>query len=461
MTAVDRVALDYPRLHVDSMTGLWRNWPCFQAFLWPAQHAAYDSRESEESMSETKRKTNRIAFTMARLERLQPPEKGRMFVHDSGLPGLALCLTAAGSKVYYVYTWHDGRPVQIRIAKFPALNVEKARERARDILAKLAAGIDVQAVRRARREEPTLAALWAHWEAVAKPRKRSWAEDERQYDKFLKPWANRRLSSIKKADVAALHARVGQKNGTYAANRLLALLRAMFNQASEIGHQADNPAVGVKRFPEQSRDRFLQADELRAFFQALAAEPEIWQVFFLIALLTGARRANVQAMKWADLDLDRGLWHIAADHAKAGKALVVALSPQAIAILRSQREKASASPWVFASRGKTGHLVEPKGAWKRICKAASLTDCRPHDLRRSLGSWMAISGSSLPIIGKSLGHTQASTTQVYARLSVDPIKAAVTTAADAMLLAGNAEMDGHRVKLLKAESEDGGDRDEQ
>ena len=80
-------------------------------------------------MSETKRKTNRIAFMMARLERLQPPEKGRMFVHDSGLPGLALCLTAAGSKVYYVYTWHDGRPVQIRIAKFPALNVEKARER--------------------------------------------------------------------------------------------------------------------------------------------------------------------------------------------------------------------------------------------------------------------------------------------------------------------------------------------
>jgi len=78
-------------------------------------------------------------------------------------------------------------------------------------------------------------------------------------------------------------------------------------------------------------------------------------------------------------------------------------------------------------------------------------------LRRSLGSWMAISGSSLPIIGKSLGHSQPSTTAIYARLSVDPVKAAVTTAADAMLQAANARMDAGGIKLLKAEK--GGEYD--
>jgi integrase len=324
-------------------------------------------------------------------------------------------------------------------------------------LAKLAAGIDVQAARQARREEPTVQALWQHWEAVAKPRKRSWAEDERQYNNFLKPWAGRRLSSLKKADVQALHAKVGREHGPYAANRLLALLRAMFNQAGEIGHRGDNPAAGVKKFPEQSRDRFLQADELRAFFDALAAQPEVWQVFFLLALLTGARRANVQAMRWADVDVDRGLWLIAAADAKAGKPLCVPLSPQAVVILQAHRERVADSPWVFPSRGKSGHITEPKGAWKRICKAAGLADCRPHDLRRSLGSWMAISGASLPIVGKALGHTQASTTQIYARLSVSPIQAAVTTAADAMLKAGNAAMEGGGVKLLEVEAKNGGD----
>jgi integrase len=409
-------------------------------------------------MNPTKRKPQRIAFTMARLERLQPPERGRVFHHDTGCPGLCLCVTAAGAKVFYLYRWADGRPAQIRIDGFPAINVETARRRARDLLAQLASGIDVQAVRRARREEPDVQALWQHWEAVAKPRKRSWAEDERQYDAFLKPWAGRRLSAVKKADVQALHARIGAKNGVYAANRVLALLRAMFNQASEIGHRGDNPAVGVKKFPEQSRDRFLQADELRAFFDALAAQPEVWQVFFMVALLTGARRANVQAMRWADVDLDRGLWLIAAADAKAGKPLCVPLSPQAVVILRTHRERVPAGPWVFPSYGKTGHITEPKGAWKRICEAAGLADCRPHDLRRSLGSWMAISGATLPVVGKALGHSQPNTTAIYARLSVDPVKAAVTTAADAMLKAGNAAMDAGGVKLLGGEAENGDDQ---
>ena len=404
-----------------------------------------------------KREPRRIGFTMARLERLQAPESGRVFYHDTGCPGLCLCVTAAGSKTFYLYRWHDGRPVQIPIAKYPAVNVDTARARARDLLAQLAKGIDVQAARKARRQEPTIADLWRHWEAKAKPRKRSWAEDQRQYSKFLQAWAGRRLSSIKKADVRALHAKIGRENGPYAANRVLALLRAMFNTTDDLGYRGDNPAAGIEKYPEVSRDRFLQADELRAFFEALAVEPETWQAFFLLALLTGARRANVQAMRWDALDLDRGLWLIAAADAKAGKPLVVPLSPQAVAILQARRKAANGSPYVFPSRGKAGHLTEPKGAWKRICNRAGLCDCRLHDLRRSLGSWMAISGSSLPIIGKSLGHSQPSTTAIYARLSVDPVKAAVTTAADAMLQAAGATMDAGGVKLLKAEGEKGGE----
>ena len=310
--------------------------------------------------------------------------------------------------------------------------------------------MDVQAARRARREEPTLQVLWEHWETVAKGVKRSFAEDNRQYEKFLKPWANRRLSSIKKSDVASLHAKIGRENGPYQGNRTLALIRAIFNRAGDLGFAGANPAAGVEKFPEVSRDRFLQADELKAFFNALAAESETWQGFFLVSILCGARRANTQAMRWGDVDLERGLWLISADEAKAGKALCVPLSPQAIVILKGQREISGGSEWVFPSHGRTGHIVEVKGAWKRICTRAGLADIRPHDLRRSLGSWMAISGASLPVVGKALGHTQASTTQVYARLSLDPIKAAVTTAADAMLLAAGARMDGNGIRLLQA-----------
>ena len=65
---------------------------------------------------------------------------------------------------------------------------------------------------------------------------------------------------------------------------------------------------------------------------------------------------------------------------------------------------------------------------------------------------MAISGSSLPIVGKALGHSQPSTTAVYARLSVNPVQAAMTTAADVMLKAGNAAMEAGGIKLLQAEA---------
>jgi integrase len=91
---------------------------------------------------------------------------------------------------------------------------------------------------------------------------------------------------------------------------------------------------------------------------------------------------------------------------------------------------------VFPGRGRSGHVMEPKSAWKRILKRAELADLRLHDLRRTLGSWQAATGASLPIIGKSLGHNSLQATKIYAQLDLDPVRAAVTQATDAMLLAG-------------------------
>ena len=89
--------------------------------------------------------------------------------------------------------------------------------------------------------------------------------------------------------MTALHAKIGRENGQYAANRMLALLSAMFNHAAHLGYEGGNPAHGVKHFKEQSRDRFLRADEIKAFFLALSHEdtPGRMADFFTIALLTG------------------------------------------------------------------------------------------------------------------------------------------------------------------------------
>lgn len=408
----------------------------------------------------TRRPPSRFPFSKTRLDALIPPAKGREYHYDDRKPGLALCLTAAGGKIWYYYRKIDGRPTRVRIAGYRELSLENARKTVDAMALKVAAGENPQTAKRQRREEATLGDLWVKWLDYAKGHKKTWAEDEAQWNRYLKRWENRRLSTVKKADVQSLHARIGKDNGRYAANRALALLRAMFNKADEIGWQKGNPCSKIKSFKEESRDRFIQAAEMPRFFQALEEEPSpVLRGFFLTCLLTGARRGNVQRMRWEHIDLGNSLWRI--PDTKRGEPQVIPLSPVALQVVVALQPE-SKDGWVFPAfrRGKVGHLSDPMPAWRRICKRAGLKNLRIHDLRRSMGSWMALGGSSLQIIGKALGHTRPETTAIYSRLEVDPIRSAINQATASMLTAGGL-LEGPRPHELFTEKESHGEGSQQ
>lgn len=80
-----------------------------------------------------------------------------------------------------------------------------------------------------------------------------------------------------------------------------------------------------------------------------------------------------------------------------------------------------------------GHLEDPKRPWQDLLVRAGIEILRLHDLRRTQGSYQAIIGSSLPIIGKSLGHKSTSATNVYVRLSNDPVRESMQRATDRLL----------------------------
>jgi integrase len=161
--------------------------------------------------------------------------------------------------------------------------------------------------------------------------------------------------------------------------------------------------------------------------------------FFLMSLMTGARRSNVQEMAWDDVNFERAEWRV-----KQTKTTpqTIPLTQDAMRILKT-RKPSKPVGFVFPGRGTTGHLVEPKGAWKRILKRAEIADLKIHDLRRTLGSWQAATGANLSVIGKTLHHKSVSTTAIYARLSLDPVRSAMETAGAAMLAAG-------RLKSIRA-----------
>jgi integrase len=209
----------------------------------------------------------------------------------------------------------------------------------------------------------------------------------------------------------------------------------MFNLAENlVGFQGKNPAHGIKKFTEKSRDRFLSKEEIGRFLEALEREPsDTIRDFFMVALLTGTRKQEILNMRWADIDFKEGTWNLT-DPIKSRDPQKVILSGPVIEILQLREDKnPNGLPWVFPGKSGTDRLKDPRRGWVRILNRAGLENLRIHDLRRTFGSWQAITGASLLIIGKSLNHRNQSTTQIYARLNLDPVRESVEKATEAML----------------------------
>ncbi|WP_341794084.1 MULTISPECIES: tyrosine-type recombinase/integrase [unclassified Rickettsia] len=155
--------------------------------------------------------------------------------------------------------------------------------------------------------------------------------------------------------------------------------------------------------------------------------------YVYISLYTGARKSNVLSMEWQEINLTDKTWHIPAHKSKNGIPHLLPLAGKAIEIL-SERNKEKNNGWVFPSprKSKSGHFQEPKKKWQKIVKKAGLEDFRIHDIRRTMGSWMAINGASQYIIGKALNHKSPKSTKIYARLSIDPVRAFMEKAIDSI-----------------------------
>ena len=225
-------------------------------------------------------------------------------------------------------------------------------------------------------------------------------------------------------DIEALHRRVSV-DATYQANRTVALLSRMFNLSVRWGWRADNPAKGIERNQEERRHRYLSANELARLTAALAEHPDrqAANVFHLL-LLTGARRGEVLACRWDDLNLTAGVWVKPGATTKQRTLHRVPLSAPARQLLADLYAERDGSEYVFPGRVVGGHRVEVKVAWAAICKAASIKDLRIHDLRHSFASELVSAGFSLPIVGGLLGHSTPTTTHRYAHLADDPLRQA-------------------------------------
>lgn len=416
--------------------------------------------------------SNRINFTKATLNGLPlPPAGTRATYHDTKEPGLQIRIGPTGKKQFCVYKRiKNGEPGRITLGAFPDLTVEQARAKAVQIKNSIALGENPAQALREKRSELTLGEAFDWYiEHHAVPEGLKTIDAMRgNFERYLGAlpgtprkkhgrlrvkspgsvnWQNKRLSAIKPSHIAELKASLAKQSGKAAANHALKLLRAVFNQLikSKLFSES-NPAAEFGVLKIKTRDRYLKKDELPRLFEALAATNNFEiRDYILLSILTGARKTNVLAMAWDEIDFDRREWRI--PDTKNNEPVIVQLQDEAVHILSTRR--GNDDQWVFPSTGKSGHLQSPKRGVKTILDKAGIVELRIHDLRRTLGSWQAITGSSLVIIGKSLGHKSVAATQIYARLSEDPVRESVERATAAMLTAGTMPESAEVLQLKK------------
>ena len=396
---------------------------------------------------------NHQKLTKTLLASLVAPAAGkRVVIYDTETPKLAMRMTHTSVRAFYVVKRMGGTMVWLKLGTFPDMTCEQARKEADKVLGEFAKGENPAAVKRAVKTELTFGEAFDDFLERKRKRDGSAISDKtkRDYKDLLRLYLDgikgKRLSEIERNEIKAIHARTTKKSAAQA-DRVVAVVSAVFTFM--LAHErfcGQNPATRIQKNPAPSRDRFLQADELTPFFKALSESTnEIMRDFFLLALLTGARRANVSAMRWADIDLAGGVWRIA--KTKNGTPQTVTLSPEAVTVLESRKADGE---FVFPGEGATKHIVEPKKAWATLLKAAGIENLRIHDLRRTLGSWQARTGASLPIIGKSLNHKTHQATAIYARLDLDPVRQSVNTATAAMMEAAGLKKKTEVIRLRTA-----------
>ncbi len=469
-----------------------------------------------ESSLENLNTAERIDFSKARLNDLKPPEpkpaakageRGRptrRVVYDTKVPKLALRVTSAGTKTFYVVRRTGGTMTWLKLDPFPQMTVEQARKKAEQVLGEFAGGTNPAEAKRAVKGEWSFADAFDYFMSNKRNKKGAPIADKtrRDYDDVnrihLPTIQKAKLSKISKDQIRALHTAITKKS-LYQADKALAIICAVYNFAKDHEHfTGENPASRIQKNPTLDRDRFAKPHELPHLFEAI--EQSTQRDFFYLALMTGARRSNLESMQWRDLDLSGGTWRI--PMTKNGEPLEVPLVPEALAVLESRKKSAArGEQYVFPGTGDSGHLTDPKTAWARVRRVASFTlfiaamveagalkpaerdvalalavealhlaerkyhalakvakvrpedhsisDLRIHDLRRTFGSFQNMTGANLSVIGKSLGHKTQRATQIYARLNLDPVRKSVNTGTSAMLEAAGLKAPAEVVPFNK------------
>jgi integrase len=422
-----------------------------------------------------------LKLTKRSVDALEPGDKTYL-ARDADLKGFACRVTPAGAKSWAVAyrPRPGGRGVREKVATLGGvtqLTPDQARRMAADMLAQVRLGADPAAEKAERRKALTVGDLLDLFDAqyVGPMVKPGTALSHRIALAELRgAHGGLKAEALTRGHVATLHARMSDR--PYAANRAVAVWGKAFTWAASRGlvPEGVNPTKGLQKYREQGRERFLTSEELGRLGSALADGETIGLRYDVdetkpkakhapkaenrrvrldpfaaaairLLILTGARLREILHAQWGQVDFERGILFLS--DSKTGRKPVY-LSAAALAILAAL-PRLEGNPHVIAGARDGAPRADLKKPWAAVCRAAGLEGVRLHDLRHSFASIGAGASMGLPIIGKLLGHTQASTTARYAHLDADPLRRAADTIGATIAAAMDGRKGGEVVAIAK------------
>lgn len=415
----------------------------------PKRDAAIDLSEAQE-------------LTAGLIERLTCPAdtKGQAFLRDTKAPGLRVRVTNTGAKSFVFEAKLNRQTIRRTIGDVRAWTIDAARTEANLLRVALDKGTDPREVERLQLAAKAAAAIqgltvgeiWPRYLLEGKPKrkdafkpgylsdlqtmalpggvkKKRGKGDTRPGPLF--PLMNKALGAISE-DVLAEWFDDEAKSGAHQAARALMMFRGFLRWCSArpeyrafVNREAGKAPAILEGMPQvKKRTDCLEVDQLPGWFEGTKKLGNRTQATYLDALLlTGARREEMAALRWKDVDFR---WKRITLADKVDATRTIPLSPylaQQLAILPRQRlEDGKLSPYVFASHAKGGRITDPRAALAAVKSDAGIIALTVHGLRRSFSLLGEAAGAPAGAIAQVMGHKPSATAEGYRPRSVDALR---------------------------------------
>lgn len=348
-------------------------------------------------------------------------------IRDAKLPGFVLRVAPSGRMMYVC---QYGRGKRINIGRVDVLAPAEAREKARDLLARVAKGEDLQEAQRdAKTEVDTFAAYiqdkYLPW---FETQYESSAETRRRLEQLFIPlFGEKKLDDITGWDVERWRSK-RLKNGISKAtvNRDVGALKGALSRAVDWEVLSEHPLSRVKpsKLDSLGPVRFLSDDEdmrLRAALGAENFDGHHLPVMVILSVNTGIRKSECKRLRWFDVDTLRAV--LTVRKTKNEQTRYVPLNDEARARLKGWRKQTRSGDRSLVFPGAGGkELVNIDYSWRKVLEEARIEEFRWQDLRHTFASRLAQEGIDLNIIRELLGHKSIKMVLRYAHLN-DTVKA--------------------------------------